>query len=49
MNSDQLKDLLFYCWQLDIKTLGQLNEFKATHKAKSNSDLLNKLCKVYNS
>lgn len=49
MNSEQLKDLIFYCWQLNIKKLKQLAEFKATHKATNNNELLNALCKVYNS
>lgn len=49
MNSEQINDLLFYCWQLDIKTTGQLAEFKARHNAKTNEELLSALCKVYNS
>ena len=49
MNSEQLKDLIFYCWQLNIRTLKQLAEFKAQHKATTNSELLKALCKVYNS
>ena len=49
MKSENLKDLLFYCWQLDLKTFGQLAEFKALHKARTNSELLTALCKVYNS
>lgn len=48
MNSEQLKDLKFYCWQLNIKTLRQLAEFKAQHKATTNSELLSALCKAYN-
>lgn len=49
MKSELFNDLLFYCWQLDIKTLGQLAEFKAQHNATTNSELLTALCKVYNS
>ena len=48
MNSEQLKDLIFYCWQLNIKTLRQLAEFKTQHKAATNEELLNALCKEYN-
>lgn len=48
MNSEQLKDLEFYCWQLNIETLRQLAEFKAQHKATTNSELLNALGKEYN-
>lgn len=49
MKSENIKDLLFYCWQLGIKTFGQLAEFKALHEATTNSKLLNALCKAYNS
>lgn len=49
MKSELFKDLLFYCWQLNIKTFRQLAEFKAQHKATTNNELLNALCKVYNS
>ena len=49
MKSELFKDLLFYCWQLDIKTFGQLAEFKAQHEATTNKKLLNALCKAYNS
>ena len=49
MNREQIKDLFFYCWQLNIKTFGQLAEFKAQHNATTNTELLNALCKVYNS
>lgn len=49
MKSELLKNLLFYCWQLDIETFGQLAEFKAQHNATTNSELLNALCKAYNS
>ena len=48
MKSEMLSDLLFYCWQLGIKTLGQLAKFKALHKATTNSELINALCKAYN-
>ena len=48
MNSEQLKDLEFYCWQLDIKAPEQLAEFKAQHKATTNKELLNALIKEYN-
>lgn len=49
MKSENLKDLFFYCLQLDIKTFGQLANFKAQHEATTNSELLNALCKAYNS
>ena len=48
MNSEMLNNLLFYCWQLGIETLGQLAKFKAQHKATTNGELLNALCKAYN-
>lgn len=49
MKSEKLNDLLFYCWQLGIKTFGQLADFKALHKATTNNELLSALCKAYNS
>ena len=49
MNRKQLEDLIFYCWQLEIKTLKQLAEFKAQHEARTNNELLIALCKAYNS
>lgn len=49
MKSELFKNLLFYCWQLNIKTCGQLAEFKAQHEATTNSELLNALCEAYNS
>ena len=48
MKSEMLNDLLFYCWQLGIKTFGQLAKFKALHKATTNSELIRALCKAYN-
>lgn len=48
MNRTQTSDLFFYCWQLNIKTLRQLAEFKAQHKATTNEKLLNALIKEYN-
>lgn len=49
MDREKLNDLLFYCWQLDLKTFGQLAKFKALHKATTNNELLDALCKAYNS
>ena len=48
MNRTQTSDLFFYCWQLNIKTFGQLAEFKAQHEATTNEELLNALSKEYN-
>lgn len=48
MNSTQTNDLFFYCWQLNIKTLEHLAEFKAQHKATTNKELINALIKEYN-
>ena len=48
MNSEQLKNLCFYCWQLNIKTLGDLEKWKATHNAKTNAETLKALAKAYN-
>lgn len=49
MNYEQFKDLMFYMWQLDIKTLGELARFKSEHKAETNEQLLAALCRTYNS
>lgn len=48
MNSEQIKNLCFYCWQLNIKTLGDLARWKATHNAKTNAETLEALAKAYN-
>lgn len=48
MNSKQFELLKFYTWQLQIKTFGQLANFKALHEATTNNELLNALCKEYN-
>ena len=49
MNTEQFNDLMFYCWQLNIKTLYQLQQIKQQYNVKSNKDLLDLLCKLYNS
>ena len=49
MNSEQRRVLMFYMWQLDIKTLGELARFKSEHKAETNEQLLAALCRTYNS
>lgn len=48
MNSEQLKLLCFYCWQLNIATLGDLAKWAAQHKATTNKTLLEELAKAYN-
>lgn len=48
MNSKQFELLKFYTWQLQIKTFGQLANFKALHEATTNNELLNALVKEYN-
>ena len=49
MNRKQFDLLCFYCWQLNIKTLYQLQQIKQQYNINSNKDLLNLLCKLYNS
>lgn len=49
MDKQQLDDLMFYCWQLKITTLLQLANFKQQYNIKTNEQLLDKLCKLYNS
>lgn len=49
MDRQQMQDLMFYCWQLKITTLYQLQQIKQQYNVKSNKDLLDLLCKLYNS
>lgn len=49
MNIQQLIDLKFYCWQLKITTLLELQQIKQQYNVKSNTDLLSLLCNLYNS
>ena len=48
MNSEQLNTLCFYCWQLKIKTLGDLAKWKAQHNARTNAETLDAMSKAYN-
>ena len=48
MNSEQIKTLCFYCWQLKIATLGDLAKWKAQHNARTNAETLEALAKAYN-
>ena len=48
MNSEQIKTLWFYCWQLNIKTLQDLAKWKAQHNARTNADTLDAMAKAYN-
>lgn len=48
MNSEQIKTLCFYCWQLNIKTLEQLAKWKAQHNARNNAETLEAMAKAYN-
>ena len=49
MGEDDFKLFVFYCWQLKITTLYQLQQIKQQYNVKSNNDLLDLLCKLYNS
>lgn len=49
MDRQQLQDLKFYCWQLKITTLNQIKQIKQQYNIKSNTALLDLLCKLYNS
>ena len=48
MNRKQFDLLRFYCWQLKIKTLGDLAKWKAQHNARTNAETLEALAKAYN-
>ena len=43
-----MNDLAFYCWQLDLKTFGDLLDFKTEHKANTMSEVIRELSKEYN-
>jgi hypothetical protein len=44
----QQKDLKFFCWQLKIETMQQLQKFKNKYKIKDTKTLLQKLAREYN-
>lgn len=48
MNRKQFDLFLFYCWQLKIKTLGDLARWKAQHNAHNNAETLQAMAKAYN-
>ena len=48
MNRKKFDLLCFYCWQLNIKTLGDLAKWKAQHNAHTNAETLEALAKAYN-
>lgn len=48
MNSKQFELLKFYTWQLQIRTFGELAEWKAQHNATTNNELLQAMAKAYN-
>lgn len=48
MNRKQFDLLCFYCWQLKIKTLGDLAKWKAQHNATTNAETLEAMAKAYN-
>lgn len=48
MNRENFDLFCFYCWQLQIRTLGELAEWKAQHNATTNNELLRAMAKAYN-
>lgn len=48
MKREVFEDLRFFCWQLYIKTFGELLNFKKTHNINNNADLITQLIKEYN-
>lgn len=48
MNRKQFDLMLFYCWQLQLATLGRLAEWKAQHNATTNAEPLEAIAKAYN-
>ena len=45
---DELKRIKFYCWQLNINTLEQLEEFKKANYCYNTGELLQALAVAYN-
>lgn len=43
MNFEELDLVKFYCWQLGINTLAELDKFKKDTNANSNKELLDNL------
>lgn len=48
MSSEDWENVMFYCWQLDIKTISQLDKLKKVTNSKDNKELLENLAIVYN-
>ena len=48
MKRDDFDSLCFYCWQLNIKTPGDLAKWKAQHNARTNAETLEAMAKAYN-
>lgn len=48
MNRKQFELLKFYTWQLQIRTLGELAEWKAQHNARTNAETLKAMATAYN-
>jgi len=48
MNIKQLQNLKFFCWQLKIETMQQLQKFRNKYKIKDTKTLLQKLAREYN-
>lgn len=49
MDSLQQQYLMFYCKQLKITTAKQLQDFINKYSITNNTQLINKLCRLYNS
>lgn len=43
MNLEELDLLKFYCWQLGIKTLAEVDKFKKDTNSRSNKELLDNM------
>lgn len=48
MSREDWENVMFYCWQLEIKTISQLEKFKKVTNSKDNKELLQNLAIVYN-
>ena len=48
MDREQFDLLMFYCWQLKIITVAELEWFKKLHNVRTNEEMLNRMAYVYN-
>lgn len=48
MDRKQFDLFVFYCWQLKIRTVAELDWFKGLYGIKTNEQMLEKMAYIYN-